>query len=429
MKIHVVFKQPVFRKLILAALVTLGASGASGANLTDIKPGPHDWPWWSGVNGNNISPETQSPPTQWSTTKNVLWKTEVPGRGHGSPTVWGERIFLATADEAAKTQSLLCFDRATGKPLWQTQVHQGEFMPMHKKNTHASATPACDGQHVFITFIAQGGIWLTCLDFAGKITWQKRLGDFHPVHGFAASPVFYKDLVIVPADQTQNSFIIAVKRATGDVVWRADKPSFGFGSFATPTVARMAGRDQLLLQGAYKVFSYDPATGKLLWTCDGPANQCISNILVDDQYVYACAGYPQRNLLCIRPDGNGDVTRTHIVWRKDGGSSYVVTPLLADGLLYMVHDESGKITCFTAKTGEVIWQGNVKGKYSSSPVLAGGYIYLVNEQGLTSVLKPGKKFERVAENDLGDGGFALPVVCGGRIYLRTLHSLYCLGAQ
>jgi hypothetical protein len=246
------------------------------------------------------------------------------------------------------------------------------------------------------------------------------------MHGYGASPVFYGSLVIVVADHVKGSFITALHRRTGEAAWRTERADYRLGTYASPSVGRVAGREQLFIQGPFKVFSYDPATGKLLWTCDGPSESTCSNISFDDERVYACAGFPKRNFLCIRADGSGDVTRTHVVWRRDGNCGYVPSLLLADGLLYMVVDE-GKLVCFEAKTGQVVWEEKMRGKFSASPVLAGGHIYLPSEAGVTFVFKPGRKFAPVAENDLADGGFASPVILGGRIYLRTLHHLYCIG--
>ncbi|HUT34338.1 MAG TPA: PQQ-binding-like beta-propeller repeat protein [Planctomycetota bacterium] len=356
----------------------------------------------------------------------MVWRADVPGRGHGSTTLWGGRLFLATADEKEKAQYVLAFDRRDGKKLWQAELHRGGFMRMHPKNSHASATPACDGERVFMPFIVQGGIWLDALSLDGKIAWQKRLGDFESMHGFAASPVFYKSLVIVVADAIKNSFIIALHRKTGEVAWKIDRPSYKLGTYASPSVGRIAGRDQLLIQGPYKLFSYDPATGKELWTCDGPDESTGSTVTFDALHVWAAAGFPKRNLMCVRADGSGDVTKTHRVWEKRDKMAYIPSMLLADGLLYMVEDE-GRLYCFEAKTGEVVWETKLAAKFSASPVLAGGRIYVTSEVGVTYVYKPDRAFELLAQNDLGDGGFATPVFVADRIYLRTLHSLYCLG--
>ncbi|MFH1266397.1 MAG: PQQ-binding-like beta-propeller repeat protein [Planctomycetota bacterium] len=395
-------------------------------DLATVPPVADDWPGWRGPHFDNVAAAPQDPPLRWSETENVIWKAQVPGRGHGSPCLWGERILLPTADDETEVQYLLCYDRAGGDKLWQTEVHRGGFMRSNGKGSHASSTPACDGRYVFMPFMVQGGIWLTALDLEGTIAWQEKLGDVKSVHGFAASPLVYKSLVIVVADSAEGSFMAAVHHRTGEVVWKIDRPEYKLGSYASPTLGYVAGRDQLLIHGPYKVYSYDPATGDLLWTCDGPSELTSNTMSAGERLVYASGGYPKKSLLSIRADGSGDVTDTHVVWTKKNKTAYVTSTLLADGLLYMVED-GGEATCFDAATGAVIWQAELDGNFSSSPVLAGGHVYIVNEAGVAYVFKAGRNFELVAQNDLGDGGFATPAVCGGRIYLRTLHHLYCLG--
>ena len=301
-------------------------------------------------------------------------------------------------------------------------------MRINRKNSHASPTPACDGRLLFLPFVIQDAIWLSALDLDGKIVWQKRLGDFQSMHGFAASPLLYRSLVIVAADNLKDSFLTALHRRTGAVIWKTDRPSYRLGTYASPTVGHVAGRDQLLLHGPMQVFSYDPLTGKLLWTCDGPSESASSTMSFGRDLVYSAVGFPKRNLLCIRADGSGDVTKTHVAWSKQNKMAYVPSLLLADGLLYMVED-GGRAVCFDAASGEEVWTGKLAGQFSSSPVLAGSHIYVVNEEGAAFVFKTGRKFEMVASSDLADGGFATPVICGGRIYLRTLHHLYCLAAR
>jgi outer membrane protein assembly factor BamB len=395
-------------------------------DLAVVRPAVDDWPWWCGSNRDNVAAPGQTPPTRWSKTENVIWQTEVPGRGYGSPCLWGDRIFLPTADEEAQVQYLLCYDRRTGRKRWQTEIHRQGFVRINPKNSHASSTPACDGQLVFMPFVNHDAIWLTALDLDGKIVWQKRLGDFQSMHGFAASPLVYRSLVIVAADNLKNSFLAAVHRRTGELIWKSDRPSYRLGTYASPTVGHVAGRDQLLHHGPMKVFSYDPLTGKELWTCDGPSESASSTMSLAGDLVYSSVGFPRRNMLCIRADGNGDVTGSHVAWSKKNKMAYVPSLLLSDRLLYMVED-AGNVTCFEADTGTEVWTAKLERQFSSSPVLAGGHVYAVNEDGVCFLFKPGRQFEVVAKNDLADGGFATPVICGGRIYLRTFHHLYCLG--
>jgi len=431
-----VFRGALVSGVVVCAfrLAALGAgSGPVSASpawddLPPVRPAADDWPWWCGPNRDNIGAPGQTPPVRWSDTENVLWKADVPGRGHGSPCLWGDRIFLPTADDQAEVQSLLCYDRRTGRKRWQTELHRKGFMRLHPKNSHASATPACDGQLVFIPFVIQDAIWLSALDLEGKIIWQRRLGDFRSMHGFAASPLVYHALVIVAADNLNKSFLAAVHRRTGEVIWKTWRPDYRLGTYASPTVGRVAGRDQLLLHGPMKVFSYDPVTGKELWSCNGPSESSSSTITFGGDLVFSSVGFPQRNMLCIRADGSGDVTPTHVVWSKKGKMPYVPSLLLADGLLTMVADE-GDVFCFEAATGKSVWAAKLEGVFSASPVLAGGQVYAVNEKGVTFVFRTGRKFQLIGQNDLADGGFATPVICGSRIYLRTLHRLYCLGRR
>lgn len=355
------------RRIVDAEDSVPAAGNVSATNdLAPVRPGVDDWPWWFGPNMNNVAAAGQTPPVSWMETENVIWKIDVPGRGHGSPCLWGDHIYLPTADDEREAQYVMCYERSTGNQLWQREVHSGGFMRSHPKGSHASSTPACDGHQIFMPFMVQGGIWLTSLNLDGKIAWQKKLGEFQSVHGFAASPVAYKSLVIILADSAKGAFLAAVHRQSGDVVWKIARPEYKLGSYASPIVGRVAGRDQLLIHGPYKVYSYDPATGHLLWTCDGPSELTSNTMNLGRELVYSSGGYPRKSLLSIRADGSGDVTETHVAWTTKGKTAYVASMLLNDGHLFMVED-GGKATCFEAAQGTVVWQAELKGDFSSSP--------------------------------------------------------------
>ncbi len=392
--------------------------------LPPIEPSADDWPWWRGPSFDNRAARPQNPPVHWSQTENVVWKAAVPGRGHGSPCIWGNRIFLATADEAAEIQYLRCYHRQTGEPLWQTEIQRGGFPEKSPRNSHASSTAACDGRRVYIPFLAHGRILLTALDLEGRIIWQTEVGSFVCENGYGASPTLYRSLVIVSGDNEKRGFLAAVHRETGEIIWRTRRPDAP--NYATAIVAHVCGRDQLLIPGPFKVTAYDPNTGDPFWSCDGPAEIAVATVAFGDELVYASAGHPKKNLLCIRADGSGDVTGTHLVWERRKHAAYVPSPLLHEGLLYLVND-AGLAMCYEAATGEDLWAQRLDGRFSSSPVAAGGNIYVANEAGTVYVLKMGRKFELVAKNDLDDETFATPAICADRIYLRTLHYLYCLG--
>jgi outer membrane protein assembly factor BamB len=412
------------------------ANTAAVSAAADVTAKPGDWPWWYGPTSNGKAGEAkpgsdnsaaESPPLEWGPAKNIVWQAEVPGRGHASPIIAGQRVFIATADEAAEKQLLVCYDRKSGDEQWRTAIHEGSFLRMHQKNSHASATPACDGKLVFAAFINSGALRVTATDLDGKIVWQKEAGAFQSEHGYGSSPVLYKSLVIVCGDCAGSSFLAALDRETGDIVWRTARERPGrHGNYATPVVCQLAGKPQLLLHGHGKLTSYDPATGERLWYCDGPALVAACTIACSDELVFASGGYPEKEILAVRPDGAGDVTRTHVAWRANKGVTYVPSPVYHDGHLYVVAD-NGVASCFEAATGKQLWQERLGGNFSSSPVLADGKLFVMNEKGTTYVLQAAPKFKRIAENQLGETGFATPAIASGRIYLRSGGRLYCIG--
>ncbi|TWU20838.1 outer membrane protein assembly factor BamB family protein [Bythopirellula polymerisocia] len=409
----------------IAALTVTAAEPVQGE---EVVAAAQDWPWWRGPHSDGHVLEGDIA-TTWSATENIAWKVAVPGKGHSSPIVCGENIFLTTADEGAQEQLVLCFDRNTGEQRWQTVIHKGNFMRSHGKNSFASATPTCDGEHIFVAFINGGNLWVTALDFAGQIVWQKTAGEFEAEHGYGPSPVIYKSAVIVNGDNAHASFVAAMDRTTGKLLWRTPRERPGIhGSYGTPFVANIAGKPQLLLSGHQKMSSYDPSTGKLLWHCVGPAEVTANTVAVGEDLVFTSGGYPEKQLLAIRADGEGEVTDTHVVWKKTKGVTYVPSPLFGEGRLYVVNDQ-GIASCYTASNGEQLWQKRLDGDFSASPILVGDKLLVTNERGMTFVLKAGPEYELISENDLGSGGFASPVLCGNRLLFRTSDSLVCVGSS
>jgi outer membrane protein assembly factor BamB len=415
--------------------VRTNATAAAGEDsAAAVAPSPassaNDWPWWRGasLDGHAFAQDGPAPPLSWSETENVLWKADVPGRGHATPTVWGDRIFVSTADDDAETMSLLCFARDDGELLWTKRLHEGNFMHRHNKNSHASGTPACDGTHVYVahmvTHDGQDGIWVSAVDLDGNIAWQKKAGPFTSRHGYGSAPSMYRDLLIVNGDNGENGFLAALERSSGEVRWRIRRPLYY--NFSSPVVAEVAGREQLLTHGVGEVTSYDPATGDQLWRCDGPTETCANTVAFDTERVYAAGGWPDKNLLAIRADGSGDVTDSHIEWQTGKAVCYVPSMLVDGGRLYSVNDQ-GVAACYDAASGNVHWVKRLGGNFSASPVLAAGHIYVPDEAGLVHVFRASDTYASVAQNDLADGGFASPVIIGGVIYLRTLNHLYAIG--
>jgi outer membrane protein assembly factor BamB len=411
-------------RLKLIALVALAGVliavliGLLRVNATaEIQVADEDWPWWRGFDQSNVA--RLAAPRKWSDSQNVIWKTEVPGRGHGTPIVQGQRVFLGTADEKTKTLSLLCFDRESGKQLWQSQLERTGLMHKSIKNSYASASAACDGHRVYYPWIAGDALWLAAVNLRGELLWKKEAAPFVSEHGYASSPCLYKSLVIVASDNLGPSFLTALDRKSGEIVWRV--PRWTGGSYGTPVVATLAGRDQLLLSGQNSVVSYDPATGNVWWKCQGPGPSTIGTLAVRDDLAFATCGAPPMvaGVMAIRADDG------RVAWQADAMANVPSPLVVGDHLL--VTEDRGTIVCFSAESGERIWKERLGGNFSASPVLAGDLVYLPNEAGRMFVFRVGAEFELVAEVDLDDGGFASPVIVGGRIYLRTNDHLYCIG--
>jgi outer membrane protein assembly factor BamB len=326
---------------------------------------------------------------------------------------------MGAADEKEKILSLLCFDRESGKQLWKSQLERTGLMHKSIKNSYASASAACDGHRVYYPWIAGDALWLAAVNLRGELLWKKEAAPFVSEHGYASSPCLYKSLVIVASDNLGPSFLTALDRKSGEIVWRV--PRWTGGSYGTPVVATLAGRDQLLLSGQNSVVSYDPATGNVWWKCQGPGPSTIGTLAVRDDLAFATCGAPPMvaGVMAIRADDG------RIAWQADAMANVPSPLVVGDHLL--VTEDRGTIVCFSAESGERIWKERLGGNFSASPVLAGDLVYLPNEAGRMFVFRVGAEFELVAEVDLDDGGFASPMIVGGRIYLRTNDHLYCIG--
>ncbi len=387
-----------------------------------------DWPWWRGPTRDGIAEPGQQPPLEWSETKNVIWKANVPGRGHASPTVVGNRIFLPTADEQQEVQSVLCYDRRTGKELWKTDVHHGKFERRgHKKSSLASATIACDGERLYVNFLHDEAIVTTALDLDGKQVWQTRVSDFVTHQGFGSSPAIYKSLVLVSTDNKAGGVMAALDRRSGKIVWKQERPKQP--NYTSPAILSIGGRDQAVLAGCDHVASFDPLTGKLLWEIEGSTTECVGSIVTDGQLVFASGGYPKKLTQAIRADGSGKV-----VW-ENSVQTYVPSMLVHDGYLYTVTDP-GIAMCFDAASGKEMWKARLGGTFNTSLVLVGDLLFAANQEGKTFIFKAKPDgYEQVAENQLGDEVYATPAICGGRIYSRVARQegderqewLYCIG--
>ncbi|HEY2589755.1 MAG TPA: PQQ-binding-like beta-propeller repeat protein [Tepidisphaeraceae bacterium] len=365
-------------------------------------------------------------PTHWSPTQNIRWKTSIPGKGHSSPIVWGDRIFVTTCLEAQQKRMLLCIDRGSGKVLWQHEVLKSPLEQKNKLNSYASATPATDGKYVWVAFFQIPKTELACYDFEGKEIWRRSPGAFHSVHGFCSSPVLYKDLVFLNCDQdSQAACIVAFDKNTGEERWRTARPN-QTRSYCTPLIRNVGGREQLMLSGSKCVASYDPDTGKQLWIMDGPTEQFVASPVVTDDVVFITGGFPTYHLVVINPDGDGNITHTRVVWHEHGAvAAYVPSPIAA-GDWFFVCSDGGLASCWDAKTGKELWRHRLGQHHSASPVRAGGNLCFTADNGDTYVFKAGPTFELMSQNPLGEEVRASPAVSQGELFIRGVQNLYCI---
>jgi outer membrane protein assembly factor BamB len=406
------------------AVATVPAANPSAIHV-DLA---QDWPWWRGPSHNGIANSDQHPPVTWSESENIVWKANLPGRSHGSPIVVGDQVVVTAADHDRKVQSVLCFDRKTGKQLWETVVHEnGVDVKGNEKASMASTAAACDGDRFFVNFLSGDSVYMTALDRNGKKLWQTKLSAYVNHQGYGSSPLLYKDLVIGVSDNKGGGAIVAMNRETGDIVWQKTRPAKA--NYSSPAIYNVAGKDQLFLTGCDLVTSYVPLTGEILWEIEGATTECVTTTITDGQRIFTSGGYPKNHVAAVAADGSGKV-----VW-ENPTRAYVPSLLTRGGYLYAVMD-AGIAMCWKSDTGEEVWKGRLNGTFSSSPVMVGDLIYASNEEGQTFVFKAStEKLEIVATNQLGNSVFSTPAICGGKIYQRVAHDidgkrqevLYCIG--
>lgn len=389
---------------------------------------------WRGPSGNgHASPvDENSVPAKWSVSDNVIWSAEVPGRGHSSPILADGKIFLTTADEKQRSQSVLCYDLASGKQLWNTLCHKEvKFPKQHPKNTQASPTIAVLGERAFAVFCNNDAVHVTCLSFDGKTAWQKKVGPWVPAQyqfGFGQSPIAYDGKLIVTSESEADPFVLALNPENGEQVWKIQRPRKT--SYGTPVVVKVDGRDQLLISGIQEVNGYDPQTGEELWSVDSKWQVACGTVISHptQPIVYASGGYPAKQTLAVRADGSGE-----ILW-ENNIKCYEQSLILVDDCVYGFA-EGGILYCWDAISGKQLWRQRLEGPESASPVFVDGKLYFTNEKGKTWVVRPNREsFDLIAENQLEEEMFASIAVSGNRLIMRVAdlengrkERLYCIG--
>jgi outer membrane protein assembly factor BamB len=393
-----------------------------------------DWSRWRGPNNDGMA--RGDAPLEWSSTRNVAWKLPIPGRGHSSPVVWGNKLFITTAVPAvagaARSEHsfrLLCIDRNTGKLLWEREATKATPHEAHhaQYGSYASHTPATDGKHV-VAFYGSRGVYV--YDLEGKPVWNKQ---FPPMRmrmqfGEGVAPVLDENTLYLKFDQERGSYMLALDKTTGKELWRVDRDEAD--SWSAPLVLTHAGKKMVVVSGGTKTRAYNPADGKVIWEASGLGMNVIPAPVTSEGVVYVMSGFRNPNLLAIQLGREGDLTGTDaILWKNDRGNSYTPSPVLHDGKLYVLTD-SGMLSCFNAKTGEAYYRQQRLPKpynFKASPVGINGKLYLASEEGDVIVVKMGDKYEVLAINQMPDQTFvATPAVVEGNLYLRSQDHLYCI---
>lgn len=386
-----------------------------------------DWPAWRGPAGDGHAAAGQKLPVKWSESENLVWKAAVRGRGHGSPIVVGDQVLLATADMATEEQLVLSFDRATGKSRWEAVVHRENLNTKgHKISSQASSDVVSDGERLFVNFLNNGAIFTTALDLNGKQLWQRRVCDFQVHQGFGSSPVIYQNIVLVSADHRGGGKMTGLNKLTGEIVWQQDRPPVA--NYASPAVVTAAGMVQVVLAGCNKVESFDPLTGKKLWSIDGSTEETVVTAVTDGSRVFLGGGYPKNHTMALEADGSGKIAWENVT------KSYVPSMIVKNGHVFAVGD-AGRAVCWHSATGEERWNEKVDREFYGSPVMADSRIYVTSKGGVTSVFEATpEKFTLLGQNSLGDECFSTPAICDDRIYLRSAKTspirqefLWCVG--
>jgi outer membrane protein assembly factor BamB len=390
------------------------------------------WPQFRGPTGQGIV-SAGKVPTDWGPDRNVAWKQEIPGTGWSSPVVHDGRIYLTAAvpvaGGAASDLSLrtLCVSAKNGKILWDVEAlkEDGSKAPKpHSKNSHASPTPVIDAKEKRL-YVHFGHMGTACLDLDGKVLWTQTDLTYAPVHGNGGSPILADGLLVFSIDGSDKQCVVALDAANGKVKWQTDRHSKATKkfSFSTPLVIEVDGKKQVISPASDVVCAYDLKSGDEIWRVTYEGYSLIPRPVYAHGLVYTCTGFEAPQLLAIKADGKGDVTKTHVAWSIRKNVPLTPSLLVSGDELYMVSDH-GMASCLDAKTGEAHWQERLGGNFSASPILADDKVYFLSEEGVGHVVKAAKKFERIAKNDLKERTLASYAVAEGALFIRTETHLY-----
>ncbi len=400
-----------------------------------------NWANWRGPTGNGVALNA-SPPTEWSDTKNIKWKAELPGRENSSPIVWENQVFIVAAypvDEPKAGElptlefKLLCFDRNDGSLLWeQTAIVAKPHQAVHQTSGFASASPCTDGEHVYAHFGSRG---LYCYTMDGELVWSRDFGKMDTLNNFGegSSPTIEGDKIIVPWDHQGPSALYALDKRTGEILWKTDRDEPT--GWATPLVVEHAGRKQVVMNGQNFARSYDLETGEELWRCSGQTVRPVASPVAAGGLVFVGSGFQRSFMGAFDLDGEGDIQGTgHVAWvfdRTERMMTDMASPLLVSGRIYFHKGKDALLSCMDAATGEPHYMAQrIKGlgnqKAYASPVAAGGHIYLTAVNGTTVVIKDAPELEVVAVNSVGEFVGGTPAPVDNELFIRGEKHLFCI---
>lgn len=403
-----------------------------------------NWPAWRGPHGNGVSPVTELP-VEWSPTKNIRWRVDLPDRGNSTPIVWGDQIFVTQAVEQDHFRGVLSFDARTGKHLWTKGTTFAGEEPTHGDNPYCAASPVTDGKTVVAT---HGSAGIFAYDFSGQELWQRDLGPQVHTWGNASSPVILGDRVFIYHGPGTNSAFYALNLKNGETIWRVALPepvpgerTDGFagrgpgiiGSFSTPALTKIDGREQLVISLPEFLHGFDPVTGREVWRCGGLNPLVYTSPVIHDGHVLALGGFMGSGML-VKPAGTGDITASARVWHEQRArKGRIGSSVIKDGLVFFINQD-GIAECLELATGKQVWLERLpvkgaKGDSWSSALLAGDRVYFVNQAGETHVVRASRNYEVLASNALGEHTNSSLVVSGKDLLLRTYKGLWCISGE
>lgn len=396
---------------------------------------------WTHFRGTNMDGHAavEKAPLHWSETENILWKVPVKGLGWSSPVVFGDQVWLTSAEENGTAFYVICYDLESGKLLSeQTLFSSKEPQQIHSTNSYATPTPCIEEGRVYVHY---GTFGTACIDTKNfNLVWKREDLKCDHMQGPASSPILFKDKLIVHLEGTEDPYVIALDKNSGETIWKSIRPKEIYDplepvyrkSFQTPIVINVNGRELLISNGSYMCFAHDVNTGEVVWTMTYGYDSTVSQPLFWNGLVFVNSGWIFEDnkpyfarQYAIDPTGTGDVTETYVKWMYEDDVPQIPSPVIVDGKMYMVHDR-GMVTCLNAMTSEVIWKEKLKGNFNSSPIFAAGNIYFFSVKGDCTIIKPGDSFHKVAENSIGETVKAIPAFVSDKMILRTQKHLFLI---